>query len=92
MRASSANLVPQIVRVRAEELFLFFFQSTHPCFWLMRRKIGDVLFRGVVGTLGLSMAGSLVWFGLTGINIVRETNRNLKAGRGDEREGADEAP
>lgn len=59
----------------------------------MRGRFGDVLFRGVVGTLGLATAGSLVWFSLTGFNIVRETNRNLKvkAGRGDERDGADNA-
>ena len=43
-----------------------------------RGSLGDVVFRGVVGTLGIVTAGSLTWFGLTGINIVSTTNRNLK--------------
>lgn len=59
------------------------FSATQSRFWLMRGRFGDVVFRGVVGTLGLATAGSLVWFSLTGFNIVRETNRNLKAKAGD---------
>ena len=41
------------------------------------RSVGDLVFKGVVCTLGLVTAGSLVWFGATGANIVSESNRRL---------------
>jgi hypothetical protein len=52
------------------------------------QRLSDVVFKGVVGTLGLVTAGSLLWFGATGVNIVSTTNTNLQK-QNEERRASD---